>query len=99
LDVHDYQIGLVLSRKINGFQSVAAFDGLKSEGVQQVAEELHVELVVFNDQDFLGGGRRHQVSRKAQAGLIPGCGLPLVDLRVLTADFQLQLAGQRVKPS
>jgi hypothetical protein len=62
----------VLARKIHGLQTVATFDGLKSESVQQVAEELHVELVVFNDEDYLGGGRRHQVSRKGQRGLIPG---------------------------
>ena len=62
----------MLACKVNGLQSVATFDGLKSKGVQQVAEELHVELVIFDDQDFLGGGRRHKHFTQGTAGLIPG---------------------------
>ena len=53
LDVHDDEVGLVLAREIDGLESVAAFDRLEAESIQQVAEELHVELVVFDDEDFL----------------------------------------------
>ena len=64
--------GLLCARKLNGLQTVAAFDGLKTEGVQQVAEELHVELVIFDHEDFLGGRASpsaHHV--RTGPGLIP----------------------------
>jgi len=55
----------VLACKVNGLQSVATFDGLKSEGVQQGRRRsFHVELVIFDDQDFLGGGVAINISRR-----------------------------------
>ena len=80
------------TREINGLQAVAAFHCLEAERIQEIAEELHVELVIFDHEDFFGGGRRHQHitlgPKRVDSRLCPF----LLDLRVLTAYFQLRLA-------
>ena len=55
LDVHQDQIGAELAGEIERFDSRCCVpDGLVAMGFQQVAKELHVELVVFHDQDGFG---------------------------------------------
>src|ERR1700688_807802 len=53
LDVHQNQIGPVLARKIERLDPVAGADGLVAMRFQEVVEELHIQLVVFHDQDGL----------------------------------------------
>ena len=54
LDVHQDQIGPVLARQIERLDAVAGADGVVAVRFQQIVEELHVELVVFHDQNGLG---------------------------------------------
>src|SRR6185437_3889544 len=53
LDIHQDEIRPVLARKIERFDPVASADGLITVGLQQVVEELHIQLVVLDDQDGL----------------------------------------------
>src|SRR5580693_3308540 len=53
LDVHQDQIGAMLARQIERFDAVARADRVVTVGFQQVVEKLHIELVVFHDQDGL----------------------------------------------
>src|SRR5665213_1596722 len=59
LDVHEDQVGPVLAREIERLDAVAGADGLVAVRFQQVMEELHVELVVLDNQD----GLRHPPRR------------------------------------
>ena len=54
LDVHQDQIRVVLACEIERLDAVARPDGPVTMGFQQVVEELHIELVVFHDEDGLG---------------------------------------------
>src|SRR5260221_5803397 len=53
LDVHQNQIRPVLAGEIERFNAVAGADSLVTMGFKKVVEELHIELVVFHDQDGL----------------------------------------------
>jgi len=53
LDIHEDQVGAVLAGEIDGFDAVARRHRVVSVGLQQIVEELHVELVVLDDQDGL----------------------------------------------
>src|SRR5580704_19167589 len=53
LDIHQNQIRPVLARQVERFNAVACSDCLVAVRLQKVVEELHVELVVFHDQDSL----------------------------------------------
>ena len=44
----------MLTGEIHRVDSIAGPDGLVSMRFEQIVEELHVKLVVLNDQDFLG---------------------------------------------
>src|ERR1700753_541623 len=54
LDVHQDQIGAHLADEIELLVAVAGARGLIAVRFQQIAKELHVELVVLHDQDGLG---------------------------------------------
>src|SRR5205823_6584279 len=51
LDVHQHEIGTQLADEIERLDAVAGARGLIAVRFQQVAEQLHVELVVLHDQD------------------------------------------------
>src|ERR1700674_187123 len=54
LNIHHDQIGTMLAREIERLDPVARADGGVTVSLQQIMEELHVQLVVFHDQDGLG---------------------------------------------
>src|ERR1700710_773894 len=51
LDVHQDQVGTKVSHQIERLEAVAGARGLVAMGLQEIAKELHVELVVLHDQD------------------------------------------------
>ena len=57
LDVHQDQIRPMLASKVERLDAVARTDRLVAVGFQQIVEELHIELVVFHDQDGFGHPR------------------------------------------
>src|SRR5205814_7483395 len=54
LDIHQDQIGAQLADQIERLETIAGAGGLIAMRFQQVAKELHVELVVLHDQDGFG---------------------------------------------
>src|SRR5204863_8678759 len=54
LDIHEDQVRVMLSRKVERLDPTAGADGVVAMGLQKVVEELHIELVVFHDHDGLG---------------------------------------------
>jgi hypothetical protein len=53
LDIHDDQIGAMLPRKRDGVYSVPRLQRLVAMRLKQVVEELHVKLIVLDDQNGL----------------------------------------------
>ena len=53
LDVHEDQVGPVLARQVKGGLTCAGLNRAIAVRLDQVAEELHVELVVLHDHDGL----------------------------------------------
>src|ERR1700709_1418930 len=51
LDIHQDEIGTKFSDEIERLEPVAGARGLVAMGLQQIAKELHIELVVLHDQD------------------------------------------------
>src|SRR6185312_8975718 len=51
LDIHQDQVGAQFADKIERLETIAGARSLISMRFQKVAKELHVELVVFHDQD------------------------------------------------
>src|SRR6185312_10606513 len=54
LNIHDDEIGPVLTREVERLDTVSRSDGLIAMRFQQIVEELHVQLVVLHNQDGLG---------------------------------------------
>ena len=46
--------GLMLARQGERLQTLAGLQGLVALGVEQIMKELHVQLVILDDEDFLG---------------------------------------------
>src|SRR5581483_2586389 len=67
LDVHEDQVGTVGPGKVDRFEAVAGLDDIVPARLEQIVEELHVELVVFHDQDGLRH-RRLSTAAFAQPG-------------------------------
>ena len=53
LDVHQDEIGAMRARQVEHFEPVARAHRLVAAGLDQVAKELHVELIVHDDHHFL----------------------------------------------
>src|SRR5688572_15064375 len=77
LDVHQDQVRLVLTRELQRFHAVLGLQDVVAMRLDQVVEELHVQLVVLDDQDRLLGRaaalffRRHLLPLKHwSSGLI-----------------------------
>src|SRR6185437_4334853 len=70
LDIHQDQVGPVFAREVERLDAVPGSDRSVAMGLQEVVEELHVELVVFHDQD----GFRH-VSRPSSPRRLPAASL------------------------
>src|SRR4051812_49017198 len=51
LDVHQDQVGAKFSHEIERLEAVAGARGLVAMRLQEIAKELHIELVVLHDQD------------------------------------------------
>src|SRR6476661_9988641 len=51
LDIHQDEIGTQLAHEIERLETVAGARGLIAVRFQQIAKELHIELVVLHDQD------------------------------------------------
>ena len=62
LDIHEYQIGMVLSGKRQHLPSVFRAQGVVIMGFEKIINELHVERVVFQRSKsfFLLDGRRNR---------------------------------------
>src|SRR4051794_21752666 len=54
LDIHQDEVGTQLPHQVERLETVAGARGLVAMGFQQIAEELHIELVVLHDQDGFG---------------------------------------------
>ena len=63
LDIHQDQIGAQLADEIERLETVAGAGGLIAMRFQQIAKELHVELVVLHDQDGLWPSRPSLIPR------------------------------------
>ena len=53
LDVHQDQVGPVLARQLQRLHAVLGLQGVVAVGFEQIVEELHVELVVLDDEHRL----------------------------------------------
>src|ERR1700712_2426275 len=51
LDIHQDQVGTQLADQIERLEAVAGARSLVAMGFQEIAKELHIELVVLHDQD------------------------------------------------
>src|SRR3954451_19899999 len=51
LDIHQDQVGMQLADEIERLETIAGARSLIAMGLQEIAKELHVELVVLHDQD------------------------------------------------
>src|SRR5579885_1339709 len=56
LDIHQNEVGPVLAREVERLDAVPGSDRAVAVRFEEIVEELHVELVVFHDQD----GFRHR---------------------------------------
>eukprot|EP01037_Dinobryon_pediforme_P014596 gene14597-14720_t len=54
LDVHQNEIRPVITRKRQGLQPLTGLQGLIALGVEQIMKQLHVQLVILDDEDFFG---------------------------------------------
>ena len=57
LNIHEHEIGTQLADEIKGLETVAGAGCAIAMRLQQIAKELHIQLVVLHDQD----GFRHPV--------------------------------------
>ena len=62
LDVHEDQVGPMHARQIERLEPLRVRHGLVAARLDEVAEELHVELVVLDDHDFF----RHRSFRSSR---------------------------------
>src|SRR5262252_5298058 len=53
LDIHQDKVGTMLTRKFESFDPVFALQRTIAMGYQKIIEELHIEIVVLNDQHLL----------------------------------------------
>src|SRR5215469_326787 len=53
LDIHQNQIRMMLARQLQRFHAVFGLQNIVAVRFQQIVEELHVEVVVFDDEDSL----------------------------------------------
>src|SRR5687768_1749390 len=51
LDIHQDQVGTMTPHQVERLDPLVGANGLVTMGLEKVAEELHVELVVFDDKD------------------------------------------------
>ena len=51
LDIHQDQVGPVLARQADRLHAALGLNGGVAVSFEQVVEELHVQLIVFNDQN------------------------------------------------
>src|SRR5690606_32374066 len=54
LDIHQNQVGPVPTRKIERLYAVTRSHGAVPVRFQEIVEELHIQFVVFHDQDGFG---------------------------------------------
>ena len=47
---------MMFARDVQRFHAILGLEDVVAVGVEQIMEELHVELIVFHDQDRLGFG-------------------------------------------
>ena len=65
LNVHQDQVRLVFASQGQGLQALTGLQGLVALSIEQVMKQLHVQLVILDDEDFLG----HPVSDATPAAL------------------------------
>src|SRR5215469_3274524 len=53
LDIHQNQVRMMLARQLQRFHAILGLQNVVAVRFQQIVEELHVEIVVFDDQDPL----------------------------------------------
>ncbi|MNE89119.1 hypothetical protein D3C80_1865030 [compost metagenome] len=53
LDIHQNQVGTVLAGQIERLQAIAGLDRFIARSFDKIAEELHVQLVVFDNHYLL----------------------------------------------
>src|SRR5208337_2328996 len=54
LDVHENEVRPIFARQLHGFDSVTGLHDAVAAGLDEIVEELHVKLVVFNDEHDFG---------------------------------------------
>src|SRR5690606_12072263 len=60
LNVHEDEVGAMVARKFERLKTVARAHSLITAGLNKVAEELHVELVVLDAHDLFRHGSPHR---------------------------------------
>ena len=55
---------MIFAREFDGLDAVARLDDAAAPQFQEIVEELHIQLVVFYDQNSLGHLQRSQVSAR-----------------------------------
>ena len=66
LDVHQDEVGLVQPRQGQRLQALPGLQRLVALGIEQIMKELHVQLVILDDEDFLG--HHHLACRLMECG-------------------------------
>lgn len=70
LNVHDDQVRLLNSGNLHHPRAVAALECLVAKRIKQVAEQAHVQFIVFDDQDRFRGHIGHDVRSVPHGELI-----------------------------
>src|SRR5215469_2906935 len=55
LDIHQNQVGMMLARQFQRFHAILGLQNVVAVRFQQIVEELHVQVIVFDDEDPLTG--------------------------------------------
>src|SRR6266550_2304768 len=54
LNIHEDEIGMMLTRHVKRFYAIFSLENIVAMRVEEVVKELHIELIVLDDQNRLG---------------------------------------------
>src|SRR5205085_12491081 len=80
---HQYQIGTVFAGKLERLDSITRRNGMIAVGLQQIAKQLHVELVVLHDHY----GLRHVARLNDSSSLSTNIEYIVAPPRTVGCDF------------
>ena len=56
LNVHEDKVRPIFARELDGLDAASRLHDMVATGLDEIVEELHIELVVLNDEHGLGHG-------------------------------------------